>query len=1080
MLLVALSGATFILINILEHFYYFEPGVRKVMFSSFVGISLLAFAWWVLLPLLHYFRLGRLISHEQAAEIIGNHFADVKDKLLNILQLKKMAGGSTDAALIMAGINQKTEDIKWVPFRRAINLSENKRYFIFVLPPLLVLGALLISSDLIENSTTRLVQSNKHFERPMPFHFNIINQEELEVIQFGDFKLEVQTTGQFIPNDAYIIVDDYRYRLQRDQHDRSRFYYTFKNVQRDIPFRFESGIVRSAPSMLEVIMKPTIAGFATRLEFPAYTGLKPETLRQTGDLQVPAGTKVFWDIKTDFSEQLFVRFGPENDSIQSLSRSAPDTYTMSKRFLANERYTLFTSSKKLPLADSVSYSISVVPDEHPKIQVEEFIDSMDNRLRFHIGEVSDDYGIRRVTFNYSINNEDQRGEVITEPVLSASGRAAAFDYVFNIRNLELKPGDNVVYFFEVFDNDGVNGSKSTRSQIMSYRMPTLEEWREQEEENQESIKRNLDEGKKEISDIRQQTREYRERLLQKEEIDWQDRKELERLLEQRRQMERNIQESKDLFRQNLEQQRDYEQPRPDILEKQEKLQELMEQLMDDELRELLKKMEELLHEMNRDDLLDNLMELELNEQELVKELDRMMELFKQLELEHEMNKAIDDLQKLAEEQQQLSEDTKSGEHSKEELMERQKEIEQKFEQIQERLDNIEQKNQELESPHNLGNLNEQSDGVMEDMQQGMQQLQQNNQDGASEKQQDASDKMKDMAQNMSNMMQASSMAQMMEDMESLRQILDNLIRLSFDQEDIMEDIKVTTINTPEYVRLVREQFRLKDDFRIVEDSLHALSKRVFQIESFINDKVTDVKRNFDQAIYQLEERVVNRGTGHQHAAMTALNDLALMLSEVMQQMQQQMAGNMSGDQMCQSPGGQGGGNPRPNLGQMQQQLNQQLQQMQQGQSPGGQDGMSRQFAEMARRQAAIRRALEQLQQEKRQRGQGDQELQDLIDEMDKTETDLVNKRITREMMKRQEEILTRLLESERAEREREYEEQRESEIAREYERKMPPELEEYLKQRRSEIDEIRRVSPALRPYYKNLVESYQNAARGTR
>ena len=43
-----------------------------------------------------------------------------------------------------------------------------------------------------------------------------------------------------------------------------------------------------------------------------------------------------------------------------------------------------------------------------------------------------------------------------------------------------------------------------------------------------------------------------------------------------------------------------------------------------------------------------------------------------------------------------------------------------------------------------------------------------------------------------------------------------------------------------------------------------------------------------------------------------------------------------------------------------------------------------------------------------------------MDAMDKVETDLVNKRLTNEMMKRQEQILSRLLEAEKAEREREF------------------------------------------------------------
>ena len=133
---------------------------------------------------------------------------------------------------------------------------------------------------------------------------------------------------------------------------------------------------------------------------------------------------------------------------------------------------------------------------------------------------------------------------------------------------------------------------------------------------------------------------------------------------------------------------------------------------------------------------------------------------------------------------------------------------------------------------------------------------------------------------------------------------------------------------------------------------------------------------------------------------------------------------------------------------------------------------------MAAKQAALRNALRQLQKEKQQQGKGDKALDEIMQEMDKIETDLVNKRLTNEMMKRQQEILTRLLEEERAEREREQDEQREAQSAKQQPAKLPPALEEYLKKRRAEVDLFRTVSPALKPYYKQLVEEYIKGVGG--
>lgn len=106
--------------------FYFSTGVRKGLFYSFVGISVVALAGWVLLPLLRYFRLGSIISHERAAQIIGSHFGNVKDKLLNVLQLRRQADTVDNKELILASINQKSEEIKLVPFKSAINSSRTR------------------------------------------------------------------------------------------------------------------------------------------------------------------------------------------------------------------------------------------------------------------------------------------------------------------------------------------------------------------------------------------------------------------------------------------------------------------------------------------------------------------------------------------------------------------------------------------------------------------------------------------------------------------------------------------------------------------------------------------------------------------------------------------------------------------------------------------------------------------------------------------------------------------------------------------------------------------------------------------
>ncbi|MEM1319268.1 MAG: DUF4175 domain-containing protein, partial [Bacteroidota bacterium] len=214
---IALVVALFLTFNFLEHYFFFSTGIRKTMFYSFIGVSSLALIYWVLTPLLHYFRLGTVISHEQAAMIIGDHFGDVKDKLLNILQLKKQAG---QTALINASIEQKSEEIKLVPFRSAINLAQNKRYLPYALPPLLLLLVLLFAApSMIKDSTARLINNNKVYEKDAPFSF-VIDEEDLTVVQFEDYLLEVKVEGEILPNEVFIDIDNYQYRLAKEENNR--------------------------------------------------------------------------------------------------------------------------------------------------------------------------------------------------------------------------------------------------------------------------------------------------------------------------------------------------------------------------------------------------------------------------------------------------------------------------------------------------------------------------------------------------------------------------------------------------------------------------------------------------------------------------------------------------------------------------------------------------------------------------------------------------------------------------------------------------------------------------------------------
>ena len=265
LLSVSLVAAFFVAATTLEYFGRFDTAPRAILFWGFLGTTGFVLARWVITPLLKLNKLGSVISHAQAAEIVGTHFQDeVNDKLLNTLQLQAMAEANGNSELLMAGINQKIDELKPVPFTAAIDLSENKKYLRFVLPPLMAVLLIYVTAPKIfSEGTERLVNHNTHFEAEAPFHFEIVNND-LQTVQQDDFELRVKMTGDEIPETVYIQFEDSRFRLKKD--NTVNFNYLFKNVQEDTQFRLYADGFSSRDYVLEAIPNPTVLNFDIALD----------------------------------------------------------------------------------------------------------------------------------------------------------------------------------------------------------------------------------------------------------------------------------------------------------------------------------------------------------------------------------------------------------------------------------------------------------------------------------------------------------------------------------------------------------------------------------------------------------------------------------------------------------------------------------------------------------------------------------------------------------------------------------------------------------------------------------------------
>ncbi|MFN5223042.1 MAG: DUF4175 family protein [Bacteroidota bacterium] len=1067
-----------------EYFGHFDSLVRTSLFWTFMAAA--SFSLWklVLIPVSKLFKLGKTISHEQAAQIIGKHFPNVSDKLLNTLQLKAQADDNSKfSALLIASIEQRTADLQPVPFTQAVDFSRNKRYFRFALIPFTATVVILFAApSLLVDGSKRLVNHNTHFETPAPFQF-IIKNDSLETVEGQDFTLDVETDGKVLPGEMFIEADGKQYRL--DGNGKSGFSHVFKNPKKSTEFRLLADGYSSKGYELSVLPNPTILDFSISLDYPAYTGKADERLSNSGDLTLPAGTRVSWEFRSRNTERMQISFADTSIDM----KSDGSVFKHSKAFMRPDRYAVLPSNRLMVAQEPMSYSVNVVPDLNPTIRIEEQQDSSSGTLVYFKGDIRDDYGFTKLVFHYRFlksADESPRDKKEGQQSLQVnrSAQQDVFFHAWDMQPLSIMPGEELEYYFEVWDNDGVNGPKSARTQPSIYKAPSAEELEKEAEQNSDKLKSDLEKSINQTRDLQKDLNKAARDMVEKKNLNFDDRKKIEDLLKRQKELQKQVEDIRKQNEKNNSRENEFKKDNEQLREKKQQLEELFDKLMSDEMKKLLQELEKLMSELDKDQLKEKLEQMKLDSKDLEKQLDRTLELFKQLEVEKKIQENIEKLEQLEKEQRNLAEKTEQSKGADPQLKEQQQELNKKFDDLKKESKELQEKNKELEFPNEMSDNSQEMDDIDKDMEQSEQELggDKKDQKKASQSQKQAADKMDKLAQKMKQQQDQQQQEQSEEDMKSLRMLLENLIRFSLDQESLMQELKGIDVNNPRYTKLAQRQRELKDDAKVLEDSLFALSKRVVQIQNIVNTEIAAINYNLGKTILNLQDRFVPQARADQQYVMTSVNNIALILTEAFNQMQQQMQSQQQMQGSCKKPGK---GKPSPSaqkLRQMQQQLNEQMKALQkkmdgkkEGQKgkPGEQGSMSEELARMAAQQEAIRNELQQLSNQENKDGNGSLgNLDQLAKEMEQTEKDLVNRRINQETIKRQEDILTRLLESEKAEREREQDEKRRSTEGRDMPNRNTSQFEEYKRLKMKEIELLKTIPPDLSPFYKNLVNYY--------
>lgn len=1067
----------------IEYFLWLKPIGRTILFVFFVVVEAFLLIRFVAFPIFKLFKLQKGINFEEASAIIGTHFTEVSDKLVNFLQLSDTVN-QEKSELLLASIEQKAKLLSPIPFSSAINFNVNKKYLPLAILPILFFLFFYVSGNsyVLSQSFERVINFKKQFLPPAPFKFVLLNKD-LQTEQNKDFVIKVKSEGKIIPEAVMINIGSESYFMESN--GRGEFQYKIEKPNSDVSFFMEANRVSSLDYELNIVAVPAITNLEMTLNYPSYLNKKAEIIKGTGNAVIPEGTSVTWKMNTVATQS--VNWTDSKFNFSFLKQE--NLFKLSKNISQNTEYNIITSNNKVKDYERLSYQLSVIKDQFPTINVNNAPDSLKVAKNYVLGQVSDDYGLSKLQIVYYEKDKPK-----TQKRAAISVKKDIYDqFVFAFpSNLPVEQGTAYEYYFEVFDNDAIHNFKSSKSAVFYNRIATDQEKEEQilqeQNNNINSLEKSLKNQDKQISEIEKLQKNGKE----KESLEFKDQQKVNDFIKRQKQQDEIMKEYSKKMEENLDK---FKTEKKD--EFKEELQKRLENA-DQELeknKKLLDELKELNDKLKNEELFDKLEKFKQITKNQTKTLEQLVELTKKYYVEKKAEQIADQLDKLADKQDKLAESEKENEVAKQEA------INKEFDKIQEDLKELQKENQELKSPVDLPKDAEKENSINEDLKKAKEELQKQNQSKAKPKQKSASKKMKEMSGDMTEGMAGAEMDQLEEDVKMLRQILDNLLAYSFSQEDLMKQFKGLKRGSPSFNKDLKIQQNLKQQFKHIDDSLFAMSLRNPKIAENVTQEIGNVHYNIDKALDSFVDSQISKGLSRQQYAISASNKLADFLSTTLSNMQSEMKMSGSGKGGKPKPGkGQGSGMQLPDIIKKQEGLGEKMKEgMKKGNKPGegtkpgqgekgkskgdgksgngttpngesgdGGEGNAGEIMKIYQEQKQLREALENALNKEGLGGNG----QNAMEQMKQIEKQLLNKGFNNETLQKILNLQYELLKLEKAAQQQGEEKKRQSQTNQKQfnnqSKPLPTNLQEYL----NSIEILNRQTLPLRSNFNQKVQEY--------
>lgn len=977
--------------------------------------------------------------------------------------------------------------------------------------------------------------------------------------------------------------------------ERREYSFKFEDVRSNLVYRFESGRRKTAEHRITVVQRPIVSALRVTLVPPAYTGRKPVELEEgRGDGVALRGSRVRIAAQSSSPLVSAVLVPEPGDAGAAATLDGPLTMAAERTAFHSEfalrgdlRYHFeLVDSLGHTNADPVTYQLSVVEDRDPYVELRQPGQDADLPVNLQVPMsvyAADDFGVAKMTLFYkpekgreegvpadeSLPDEpgvvrggtasggsgggesgrggedagwarkalDLHGDGATSPEggpLSAGAPPEVLkNFTWSLTDAGLFPGDAMMYFVEVEDNDAVSGHKKARTQTYRLRLRTLSDLYAKVHENDEKRLNQLDDAIEKSKQLKEKYEKLARELKKTPDVDWKKEKEIQSALEKQKQLAEQVQKIAEDLEKSASKLQDQQLASQEITQKMNEIKQLLDQVQDKTMERYMQQLSEAMKQISPEEIQRAMEQMNMSQEEFLKRLERTKALLEQLQREQKLDSMIErvaDLlrnqEKVSEKTQQLdekgrqeskdgkdqdakSQDPKDGQNKDGRNKDGQKkdgenkdgqkkdgdnkdgrpkdsppqdaapQEAKSAEQLAQEQKELAQKMEELEKE--LAALNEESKQAgqeqLEDAQQEMQQ-------------QDPSGEMDEASQNLQQQQSQQAQPHQQKAQKSLRTLYKQLMQAQ-QQMSMQQDAEMAAALQKAARQALDVSFRQEgvtkestSEARQSEqgDLAEQQQALVAATGKIVNDLDTVAKQSssapaqvnamLGEAMSRMKDGVKSYEKGDPMSGRAQGEEAYGILNKVVVEL------NRSASSSCSKPGsGQSSQQKMQDLMGRQQQLNDMTRQLQQ-QIPNPQNLSPEQRAQMGRllgEQQAIQQQLQDIERQAREQRELLGRMDKLQDEMHEVVQDMQSEQLGEETLRVQERIVSRMLDAQRSLHKRDFSEERQSRTGEEiYSQggKMPAEADKLKKLRRDIDRALREGTPEE---YEDLVREYFRA-----